>query len=184
MNRHLKNFNHELLVEGSDSSDSAEDPEETEDGPTPAKVSRRADTSTIHRTQEMFFDLLPGSYLPRASPGYSPTQSSNIEEQPVNDYFPFKNQLHFQMCLLYHGSYRKYIDRNMLVAFLDILNVHVKEVPTVQEVINFNFPFWEEQLLRTRVNGGEVISYLSPKALIKMQLAHPKKSFQFDRCWR
>ena len=72
----------------------------------------------------------------------------------------------------------------ILKAFLDIMKTHVCNVPLLKDITDFKFPFWEDQLRRTVVEEGEVLSYLNPSALIKMHLAHLTLSKKFDSCFR
>ena len=57
------------------------------------------------------FDVTPISFTPMPSPE-PPTFSSDQMES--DEYYPFNSRLHFQLCLLYHGSYRRNFDLTIL----------------------------------------------------------------------
>ena len=82
--------------------------------------------------------------------GDSPDIDVDGPQPSPNPWHPFLSRLHCQLVLLYHGSHRKNIDLVTFRAFLSVLRVWVPPdvyFPSVEEIINFTSPFWEEKLL-------------------------------------
>ena len=103
----------------------------------------------------------------------------------VNEpWYPWLSRIHYYLTVLYHGSHRRNMDQATLRALMDIFRIYVPQseyFPTLLEVVNFRFDFWEQKIFQTRVEGENVFSYLKPEGLIAMRLAHPKLSKSFDR---
>ena len=112
-------------------------------------------------------------------PGSQPGCSEH--EEP---WFPWKSRAHFYLTVLYHGSHRRNIDQTTLRAIMDILKIYVppsEYFPSLQEIVNFTNDHWESKLFESRIEDGNVFSFLRPEGLISMRLANPVLANSFDR---
>ena len=103
---------------------------------------------------------------------------------PGGDWHPFKSRVHCQLVMLYHGSHRRNIDMVTFRAFLEILKFYVVDefFPTLEDIINFSVPYWEDRLLhQIMLEGNNVFAFLDPAAFVSLRLANPIHSYGFDR---
>ena len=70
---------------------------------------------------------------------------------------------------------------------MDIFRIYVtvdEYFPSVQEVINFSFEFWENKIFQSKVDAENILSFLRPEGMIAMRLANPLLALSFDRAPR
>ena len=113
-------------------------------------------------------------------------QNPDTESPPgehLEPWFPWMSRVHFYLTVLYHGSHRRNIDQVTLKVIMDILKIYVplaEYFPTFREVADFKFEHWESKIFESRVEDGNVFSFLHP-GIIAMRLANPVLSKSFDR---
>ena len=104
--------------------------------------------------------------------------------QPENSWFPWRSRCHYYLTVLYHGSHRRNFDLETLRAIMDILKVYVGDTeyfPSFAEVVNFKEDYWEDKIFETRLDEGNVFSFLRPEGVIAMRLGNPIFTKSFSR---
>ena len=120
-------------------------------------------------------------------PDEPPDNGSNItldDFQDEHSWHPFYSRVHCQLVLLYHGSHRKNIDLVTFKAFLTIMKTWVPAdvyFPTLDEIVNFSIPFWEEKLFKETLIDDNIMHFLEPSAMISLRLGNPRHCRSFDR---
>ena len=161
------------------------------ENPSDTTASVHMDDAFIGDNNEEPFDSdNPGGDIDLQSP---PGEQSDPSSPPSHDpssppsqdpWFPFKSRAHFYMTTLYHGSHRRNFDQQTLQAILDILRVYVpvtEYFPTMDDVVNFKNEFWESKIFETRIDQGNVFSFLRPEGMVALRLGNPVLSGLFDR---
>ena len=101
-----------------------------------------------------------------------------------DSWYPWSSRCHYYLTVLYHGSHRRNIDKNTLIAIMDILKVYVPKeeyFPNVDEIVNFTVDYWKDQILHTINLDGNPLTLLKPQGIVALRLANPVQSTTFDR---
>ena len=115
---------------------------------------------------------------------FEPDDPDDPEELPPQEpWFPWRSKCHFYLTVLYHGSHRRNMDQQTLRAVMDILRIYVsgEHFPSLDEIVNFRYEYWEAKIFETRIDQENVFSFLKPEGIIAMRLANPVLAKSFDR---
>ena len=59
---------------------------------------------------------------------------------------------------------------------MDVLKIYVADTeyfPSFNDIVNFKFDYWENNIIVTRETEGNVFTFLKPEGMISLRLAHP-----------
>ena len=104
--------------------------------------------------------------------------------QGQDPWYPWLSRCHYYLSVLYHGSHRRNMDKETLRAVMDIMKVYVPKTeffPTIDQVVKFTHEHWYNRILETRIDQGNVFTFLRPEGILAMRMANPIQSKSFDR---